>query len=213
MTFYLRSHEAVIVLGGQIVRKQDRSIGMAPHTEMRARAAGLACKSGVTSRLIISGGHSVGVRYSLKDNTVFSEPNYSLLALISARLYPSEAKVVADFVHMNYRVQRSSMVLEEKSVNTEQNARNCARIVEKLSLTKTALLTSLYHMEKALACFMEEDLNLEPLYAEDLLILEDRTWILKVAEYYSHPRGGRQWDAERIRDNLERGKSIATGLT
>jgi len=213
MSFSRKSYEAVIVLGGQIVRKQDRSIGLALHTEMRARAAGVACKSGMTSRLIISGGHNVGVRYSLKDNEVFPQPNYSPLALILARLYPSEAKVIADFVHRNYGVQRDCMILEKDSTSTEENARNCARIVERPGLKRIALLTSLYHMKNACACFVKEGLNPEPLYAEDLLMREDQAWVGKIAEYYSHPRGEKQWDVERIQSNLQSGQSIATGLT
>jgi len=212
MSFSAKSYEAVMILGGQIVRKQDRSIGLAFHTEMRARAAGLAWRSGMTSKLIISGGHNVGVRYSLRENRIFPKPNYSPLALILAKLYPSEAKVIADFVHRNYGVQGSCMVLEEHSTSTEENARNCARIVERLGLKKTAVLTSLYHMRSACECFVKEGLNPEPLYAEDLLILEAEAWIGMIAEYYSHPRGGKQWDVDRIRSNLQRGQSIATGL-
>jgi len=44
------------------------------HTEMRARAAGFAYKLGVASMLIVSGGHNVGVRYSLKDNKILRTP-------------------------------------------------------------------------------------------------------------------------------------------
>lgn len=213
MSFSQKSYEAVIVLGGQIIRKQDRSIGLAFHTEMRARAAGTACRSGMTSKLIISGGHNVGIRYSIKDNKILQKPNYNPLALILARRYPSEAEVIAEFVHRNYGVEGDCMILEEDSTSTEENARNCARIVERLSLKKTALLTSLYHMSSACACFVKEGLDPEPLYAEDLSILEGEAWIGKIAEYYSQPRGGKLWDVEKIRSNLQRGQSIATGLT
>jgi hypothetical protein len=74
------------------------------HTEMRARAAGFAYKLGVASMLIVSGGHNVGVRYSLKDNKILPEPSLNPFARIKARLYPSEARVMAGFLHENYGI-------------------------------------------------------------------------------------------------------------
>jgi uncharacterized SAM-binding protein YcdF (DUF218 family) len=205
-------YEAIIVLGAQIVRRPDREIALAFHTEMRVRAAGVAYRSGIASLLIISGGHNVGVRYSLQTNTIFSEPNLSPLALIKARLYPSEARVIAEFLHKAYAVDWRAMVLEEKSTDTDQNANNCKRIIERRGLKEIAVLTSLYHMEKTITSFRKSGLGAKPLYAEDFLIIEDKSWINRIVEYYTFPRGGRSWDNERIRRNLQGEQSIATGL-
>lgn len=208
-----RKHEAVVVLGAQIIRRPDRKIALAFHTEMRARAAGVAYRSGMASLLIVSGGHNTGVRYSLQTNTVFPEPNLSPFALIKARLYPSEARVIAQFLHEAYAVDWRAMILEEKSTDTDQNADNCKRIIERRGLTRIAVLTSLYHMEKAMTSFRKSGLDVRPLYAEDLLIIEDQTWINRIVEYYMLPRGGKSWDVERIRRNLLGGWSVATELT
>jgi uncharacterized SAM-binding protein YcdF (DUF218 family) len=205
-------YEAVVVLGAQIVRKPDRSIMLAFHTEMRARAAGVAYRSRIAPLLIVSGGHNVGVRYSLRTNTVFPEPNLSPFALIKARLFPSEARVIAEFLHKDYAVHWDAMILEEKSVDTDQNADNCKRIIERRGLKEIALLTSLYHMEKAAVSFRRSGLDVKQLYAEDLLITEDQSWIDRIVEYYMLPRGDRSWDTRRIHSNLQRGESIAVGL-
>lgn len=205
-------YEAIVVLGAQIVRRPDGKIELAFHTEMRARAAGVAYRSGIAPLLIVSGGHNVAVRYSLQTNAVFSKPNLSPFALIKARLYPSEARVIAEFLHKSYAVDWKAMILEEKSADTDQNADNCKRIIERKSLKGIAVLTSLYHMEKAIKSFRKSGLDAKPLYAEDLLIIEDQSWINRIVEYYMLPRGGKSWDTERIRRNLQRGGSVATGL-
>ena len=212
MTPSMKKYDAVIVLGAQIIRESHGRMAPAFHTEMRARAAGIAFKLGVTSALIISGGHNVGVRYSLKDNKVFAEPNLSPFARIRARLHHSEAKIIADFLQKSYGVPRNAMILEEGSRDTQQNARNCLKIVERLDARSTALLTLLYHMERAMTEFQKAGSSVTPLYAEDLLILEDSSWVDRIVEYYSSPRGERQWNPERIRNNLQEGNSIATGF-
>lgn len=208
----MQGYDVVVVLGAQIIRNQHGRIIPAFHTEMRARAAGIAYKLGLTMIVIISGGHNVGVRYSFKDNSVFPKPNLNLFALIRARLYPSEASVMAEFIRKAYAVPRSAMNLEERSTDTKANAENCRIVVERLHARRVAILTHLYHMERAMDDFKEVRLNPDPLYAEDLLVLDDHSWIDRIVEYYSNPRGGRQWDTATIRKNLENRESIAKGL-
>lgn len=212
MTPRFQKLEAIVVLGAQIIRREDLSIGLALHTEMRARAAGFAYKLGVASMLIVSGGHNVGVRYSLKDNKILPEPSFNPFARIKARLYPSEARVMAGFLHENYGIPWNAMILEEESVDTQQNAAYCSRIIRRLGINEIGLLTSLYHLKQATASFKKIGLDVKPLCAEDLLALEDRTWIDRIVEYYSDLRGGEQWNAEQIRSRLQRGESTAAGL-
>jgi hypothetical protein len=67
-------------------------------------------------------------------------------------------------------------------------------------------------MEKAAVSFRRSGLDVKQLYAEDLLITEDQSWINRIVEYYMLSRGGRSWDTGRIGSNLQRGESIAVGL-
>ena len=207
-----KTYGAVIVLSGQIVREESGGVSLAFHTEMRARAAGLTYSLGMTRTLVITGGHNVGVRYSLRDNRVFERPNLSPFALIKAKLYPSEASVMAEFVHRKYAVPRGAMILEENSIDTRQNAQECRRIIKRLCPKSIGVLTLLYHMERAIEDFAMEGLKAEPIYAEDLLILEDRSWVDRIVEYYSSPRGGKQWNPHKIRTNLQEGKGVSAGL-
>ena len=87
---------------------------------------------------------------------------------------------------------------------------------------KLAILTLLYHMSDsivkapegdkrkpgALAVFRSAGLNVDPLFAENVLADSGSREIERVCEYYKTPKGGKQYDVDRMRDLLTEGKSL-----
>jgi len=204
----------VIIISCARVIKQRGKIVPAFHTEMRARAGGIAYKRGLVLKLLISGGHTIGVRYNLNpQEPIFALPDFSAEAIKKAHKYPSEAQIVRDFIERNYNVSAKAMILEEISLTTSGEAAACRPILNKFNFKNIGIITNLYHMEKLFNVFQEEGIKVEPLFAEDLLVLEKPTyWISKIVEYYSTPKRGKQWDIQKIVQNLKENKSIGHNL-
>jgi len=100
------------------------------------------------------------------------------------------------------------MFLEALSTYTKEQGKILKILLERTTfsgMNKIAILTLLYHMERALPTFRAIGLNIEPLFAEDLL---GEPWIDRICEHYSVPKGGKQWDTNKIRELLSSGKSI-----
>jgi len=185
------------------------------HTEMRARAAGIAYQQRLTRSLILSGGYNFGVRYDLDLSVpVFGtassdlKPDFSDEARTEARWYRSEASVMAELIKFEHGVPPESLILEEDSKTTKENAEYCKLIIERCGWGKVGLLTLLFHMERALQAFQEAGVELEPIFAENLLVLESKDWISQIVDYYSTPKGGKQWDVEQLKKLLAENKSI-----
>ena len=213
-------YDLVILLGSQ-VKKEGNQYTLAPHTELKARAAGIAWQKGITKRFIISGGYNFEIRYT--DNEILKNPDFSFEAFARGRQKKSEAQVIAEFLQKEYGIPLEAMFLEELSTTTEENAEILKILLKRttfefagtfmyelteINTVRTAILTLLYHMERALPTFKETGLGVEPLFAEDLLALEGESGIEKVCQYYSVPKGGKQWPVDKIRELLSSGRSI-----
>jgi uncharacterized SAM-binding protein YcdF (DUF218 family) len=204
-----KNYDLVIVLGSQI-KKEGKNYTLAPHTKLKAEAAGIAFKRGIVKRFIISGGYNLGVRYDERE--ILKNPDFSFESFARARLEKSEAQVIAEFLHKEYGVPIEAMYLEEISATTRENAEIVKIILSRkptFGFVKTiGILTLIYHMEKALPIFKEVGLNVESIFAEDLLAMEGETGIKKVCEYYSILRSGKQWPVDKIKELLLEGRSI-----
>ena len=66
-------------------------------------------------------------------------------------------------------------------------------------------------MERALGSFRKVGLEVIPLFAEDFLSLEGDSWINKICDYYSVPKGGKQWDTQKM-SALLRGRGSISSL-
>jgi len=214
--------DGLIVLGAQIGVK-DGNIVPAFFTEMRARAAGIAHQLGICPRIILSGGYNIGVRYDIDLSvpvfgTASSDrcPDFGVEARVKARIYRSEASVMAEFITRHYKVPPEDMILEEESRSTEENALYCKGIAKRSGWKRIGLLTQLYHMERALGSFGKVGLEVIPLFAEDFLPMENNSWIDKICKYYSVPKGGKQWDIQKmstlLRTRWRSVESLATFL-
>ena len=215
----MEKYDVVILLGAQVgisgIGKKEGEMILAFHTEMRARAAGIIYQQKMAQRLIVSGGYNIGVRYDLDISVpVFGttssdrKPDFSDEARIKARWYRSEASVMAELIRVRYCVPSEALILEEDSRTTKENANYCREIVERCGFKEVGLLTLLYHMERAMGDFREAGVDPRPLFAEDFLVLEDKSWVDRIVEYYSTSKGGRQWDTEKIKKLLFDNKSI-----
>ena len=214
MTLDIEPYELVVVLGSQIVKKNN-IYTLPEDTALRAMAAGIAWKMGIARKFIISGGYNVGVRYS--ETEILLKPDFSFEALAKARKEKSEAQVIRDFMRDNFGVPEELMLLEELSATTEENAIFVSVLLRRTTFQEIArigILTRLYHMPKALQLFDKafKQFNLkvkvEPLIAEDIVRVLGEEWVDKVSEFYSIPRGGKQWPVEKIRELLSQRKSL-----
>lgn len=119
--------------------------------------------------------------------------------------------MIAEFLLKEYLIPSEAILLEEFSATTEENVETLKILLKRTTFAfakKIAIQTLIYHMEKALPIFRKAGLDVEPLFAEDLLALEGESGIEKVCQYYSVPKGGKQWPVDKIRELLSSGKSI-----
>ncbi|KPV65475.1 MAG: hypothetical protein AOA65_0079 [Candidatus Bathyarchaeota archaeon BA1] len=204
----MERYDLVIVLGSQVKRQGNQYI-LAPHTELKAQAAGVAWQKGITERFLISGGYNFWVRYD--GCQIFSNPHFSFKAFALARREKSGAEVIRDYLKENYEIPEEAMFLEELSATTEENAEIFKILLKRPTFAfadRIAILTLLYPMERVFPIFKEAGLKVEQLFAEDLLILEDKSWIDRICDYYSVPKEGKQWDVDKIREPLSNRRSI-----
>lgn len=90
----------------------------------------------------------------------------------SPRLHPDdavEARVVADQLAA-WGIERERLVVEDQARNTHENAVFTARIVRQAGYRRLLLVTSAFHMKRALGCFRAE--GLEP----DALPVDHRSY-------------------------------------
>lgn len=198
----------VAVLGSQVTKQGDR-YALATHTELKARAAGVAWARGIAKRFIISGGYNWGVRYD--DEQILPKPDFSFEAFARARRHgKSEAEVIGDYMKERCDVPEDAMLLEESSATTEENAEFLGIILKRPTFAEAktvAILTLLHHMAKALPVF-GTIMKVEPLFAEDLLTMDDHAWIDLICRYYGVPRDGKKWDVKKMRSLLTNGNSV-----
>lgn len=228
--------DVMIVLGSQI-GVRDGIMGLAFHTEMKARAAGIACQSQYANKFILSGGYNFFVRYDLnRDVPVYGstpdsqKPDFSDSTQKKAKIYRSEASLIAQFMRQEYEAHEEMLILEEDSKTNLENAQFCREIVRRLYQKEKSrlgpysvgILTLLYHMEKALPLFQNEmkeikgrnghKIDIASFFAEDILVKADNSWVGEICSYYKDPKGGKQWDIRKMKKLFEQGKSIAALL-
>ncbi len=203
----------IVVLGSQIhYDEANQEYSLAAHTRMKVEAAVIALRKGVTERMIFSGGYNFGVRYD--DETIIAPPDFSFQALATAqRARTSEARAMRDVAHEAFDVKPSQILLEEGSATTEENAAFVNIMLKRSTFTgigKIGVLALLHHLPRALSIFKTACAGFEimPVIAEDLLATKGGHEIDKIAKYYATARGGKQYDAKRIRTLLTDGMSL-----
>lgn len=202
----------IVVLGGQISEKELRE-----HIKIRADAAIMAWDKGITKRFIVSGGYNTGVRYDKKN---IIPTNFSFEAFSRARREgPSEAQAISEYMRKR-GVNPNAMFLEETSSHTGEQVEIIITLLKRSTFDfmrngngtgTVGILTQLYHMPKVMKAFneypLEHDLEFVPVFAEDFFTPE-KSLIDRICEYYSVPKGKKQWPVDKIRELLSNGRSV-----
>ena len=209
----MKQYDLVIQLGSQVQFIDGRYV-LAPHTRMRTEASALVLRRGIAPRLIISGGSNFGVRYD--DHELLKPAVFSFGAFAHADfLRKSEAAAIKDVLLIEFGLTSPQIFAETLSATTDENAAFLSIILKRRPMftgnETIAILTLLYHMDKALPAFRKAGLNVEPLFAENVLAAHHefgQDQVNKICEYYNTPKGGKQYDTARIRRLLNDGNSL-----
>lgn len=207
----MKQYDLVIQLGSQ-VKYSPAGYQLAPHTAMRTEASAIIIKKGIAQKLMISGGSNFGVRYD--DQQLLKPANFLFSAFADADFTrKSEAAVIKDFLVNEYGVESSRVFAETLSSTTEENAAFVTILLKRRPAftgnEKIAILTLLYHMEKALPAFVKTGLSVDALFAENVLADHDPEWVDKVCDYYSTPKGGKQYPVAWMKRLLSSGQSLS----
>lgn len=208
----MKKFDVVVVLGSQVCYNVvTGKYSLPAHTSMKTEAAALALRQGLTERMIFSGGYNFKVRYD--GSHVLAQPDFSFETVVAAREgWASEAAAMRDVAVSAHEAPLKSIMLEELSMTTEENAIFVNAILRRTTFAdvrRVGLLTMLYHMKHALPIFRTHcaDLEVEPVFAEDLLS-SDMERCGAIYAYYKTPKGGMQYDIGRMSDLFARGESI-----
>jgi len=183
------------------------------HTTMRTEAAALLLMDHNADKLIVAGGSNFGVRYD--EQRILPKADFSFAALANANfMMRSEAEVIKDFLVKQYGISSARILTECMSATTAENAQFAQIILARRPAftgnERIGVLTLLYHMEKAWPTWRSIlGQSVEPVFAESVLAEKDHSWIEKICEYYSTPKGGKQYDVDIIRHVLTTGGDFA----
>lgn len=231
--------DLICQLGSQVMHKNGK-YDLAPHTLIRTMASVIILNKGIAPRLMVLGGSNFGVRYD--DDKIFGAThptqktaNFTFEAFAGSDYdRKSEATVIKERIvdwlgapHINSK----RILAETLSSTTEENAAFLAIMLKRRPMftgnEKIGILTLLYHMERAFPIFKKAGLNVEPVFAENIVVLDadakarqtqddircgdwpiDAMSVDEICQYYSTPKGGKQYPVERLRHLLSTGKSL-----
>lgn len=144
------TYDMAVVLTGGITGKKDGKVFFGNSAD-RILQPLLLYKAGKIKKILISGGS--GIVSAQADST-------------------SEGKAAAQLLHLA-GIPQSDIILEGTSRNTRENARNTAKLLGQ-SKPKILLVTSAFHMRRAVACFRKENVQVRP-YPTDFFASERQT--------------------------------------
>jgi uncharacterized SAM-binding protein YcdF (DUF218 family) len=73
----------------------------------------------------------------------------------------SEADI-AKTILINMGIPRDKIIIDDKSLTTEENAKNTKKLLTMYSFTKPILVTSAFHMERSVIQFNKYDIKVTP---------------------------------------------------
>lgn len=131
-----------IVLGGGL-KPTGVAFSLTLDSKIRVLAAGLIASEGMVSELILSGGKTAG-----QEN-------------------PSEAELMKKFLLEKYPdLANFTLHLEDSSIDTLENAKAIAEMVQDKGEEPILLITNEYHMLRASRIFKNQGLNINEIPAE-----------------------------------------------
>lgn len=147
-----KNFDALVVLGKNIgvgwTRKRIKKTKnfLSTRSELNITVAALLYKKGNFKKLILSGGRTSG-----KD-------------------VPSEAEAMKKFLSNEFpEIPTNSIILEENSLDTKQNASETEKNIKKYELKNVAVLTTSAHVPRTRMHFKRQGLNLEILASDKIL--------------------------------------------
>ncbi|KAA0150270.1 hypothetical protein FNF31_06087 [Cafeteria roenbergensis] len=218
----LQTADVMVVLGAQLVSNSSGAIVPGLSGDCRSSGAAMLYNylDGKTP-IVTSGGYLIGVRYEIVNNSILVPPNSTFASYATARNYASEAFVLkqnmVQGVGPGVSVPPSAVIVEEDAASTAENALAAGAMLgqrlaqytfHKPSLCQ-AVVTSLYHMPRAMDDFEQADSTNSQVaaYAEDWVALipptPQRDWIPILRSYYSSPIGGHQYNVTLLGEILE----------
>ena len=145
-------YDAVIVLCKNVgylgsKNKIRNSINyLSPKSELNVIAGALFFKKNQTKILIFSGGKTAG------------------------KNYPSEAEAMRNFLISKYPdIPESSIILEDKSFDTKQNAKNSKLLIENNNFKRISFITTKAHIPRSKKLFKDVGLDIEGHSAEEIV--------------------------------------------
>lgn len=188
-----------------MVRVGEGHYDLAPHTSLKVRAAATAFRQGKIDKIIVCGGSNFGIRYD--DREILKKPDFSFESFARTTPNESEANIIKKFLIM-LGVPEEKIFGESLSATTQENALFSEIILRRKPMftgeEDVFVISLLYHLEKGFPIFKEmlKGREVKPLCAENFLALEE------VVSYYSTPKGGKQYNVERMREILSSGGSL-----
>ncbi|KKU52748.1 MAG: hypothetical protein UX74_C0009G0026 [Parcubacteria group bacterium GW2011_GWA2_47_10b] len=114
--------------------------------KMRVLAAVEMYKAGLVDKIIFTGGKASGEQY------------------------PSDAESMRRYFLKKYPdIPEDKIILEEESLNTQENAEGVGAILEKYGIQNAALLTNSYHLDRAKKIFENQGIEVSGFPAEEWL--------------------------------------------
>lgn len=216
-----KSFDVVVQLGSQVMHA-DGQYQLAAHTEMRTAASAIVLHKGIAPYLIVSGGSNFGVRYD--DSQIFGanhptqkKPVFTFEAFATSDYDRKAESVVIKEALVKLGADPSKILAEPLSATTEENAEFVKLLLRRRPMfrgdEKIGILTLLYHMERALPVFQKAGLDVQPLFAENVLAENDHGQVETICTYYGSPKGGKQYPVNEIRRLLESGTSLQQLIT
>ncbi|PMD96942.1 hypothetical protein BWI97_09665 [Siphonobacter sp. BAB-5405] len=144
------SYDIAVILTGGITGNKDGKVFFGNSAD-RILQPLLLYKEGKVKKILISGGS--GILSAQADST-------------------SEGKAAAQLLHIS-GVPQSNIMLEGTSRNTRENATHTARMLGN-NKPKILLVTSAFHMRRAVGCFQKENIQVTP-YPTDFFASERQT--------------------------------------
>ena len=158
--------DVVVVLGGNVRRTKSGRWVTTSYTEGREKSIGahartLAAaelyKQGKAKKFIVSTGQTVTI-----PGKNIPDPNA-----------PSESAVMKNEM-VRYGIPEDDIILEEKSNSTLTNAIESAKIIRQMDFKRIGLLTSFWHLERAMVMFEAQRLDIEgrsitPISADEIV--------------------------------------------
>jgi uncharacterized SAM-binding protein YcdF (DUF218 family) len=185
--------DVVVVLGGNVRKtrsgkwvttsyKEGREKSIGAHA--RTKAAAELYKQGKARKFIVSTGQTV----TLPGKNI-SDPNT-----------PTEASVMKGEM-VRYGIPEEGIILEEKSDSTLTNAIETAKIIREMDFKRIGLLTSFWHLERAMLMFEAQRLDIEgrsitPLSADDIVAAKSKRHAKIVENMKNAPTTKKRLEAE-----------------